>query len=423
MPPTETSPLGPPDTSPVSESRGTGQELEVRIIQTGERLLAGLSRAVDSVPDSRVGPQALARRLGLDKVLASRVLKTVRSGDPLAAIHRAPGPEPLRRVLRAMSKAGVDDAVIDEAVGAIEGFERLIRDDVGDRSSLDAIVSAWVPEARREFELRRKQSAFKAISQLNGTQAETLMASVFLHPTDDGTHLDVVWINGLFGLHRLRPGASVRFATRRLSHPEPGRAAFTLDGQQVESQADLMLDEFCSTPTPGLGIHRVGDSILYTLQDNGFGPRSATDLVFAEANRGEVKRYAKPGVRRKTFVFAENSTPSKVLQFDAFIHESLFEGSDPALRIYDTSFEGVADVNDPRRELDRLEMMESVESLGMGVSRCRSADVGRYGELLQTVCERLRWDGGRFRGYRCRIDYPLYGTQVAMAWDQPQASG
>lgn len=398
-----------------------GAELEVRIIQTGERLLAGLGRAVESVPDSRLGPQALAKRLGLDKVLASRLLKTVRSADPLAAIHRAPGPEPLRRVVRALVKAGVDPQVIADAVSAIEGFEQLIRDDVGDRSSLDAIVSAWVPEARKEFELRRKQSAFKAISQLKGTQADTLMASVFLHPTEGGQHLDVVWISGLFGLHRLRPGAGVKFATRRMATSKGGRAPRTLEGQRVESQSELMLAEFCSTPTPQLEVHEVGEEVRYTLRDNGFGPRSATDLVFAETNTGEVARYAKPGVNRKTFVFAEVSTPSQVLQFDAFIHEDLFPGADPSLRIYDTSFEGVADLNDPTRNLDQLDLMESVESLGAGVSRCRSADVSRYADLLKLVCDKLSWDGKSFRGYRCRIDYPIYGTQVAMAWDQPQA--
>jgi len=416
--------VGADDTeSPVLDlaPHASGGELEVRIIQTGERLLAGLSRAVESVPDSRLGPQALAKRLGLDKVLASRLLKTVRSGDPLAAIHRAPGPEPLRRVVRALLKAGVDAQLIAEAGSAIEEFEQLIRDDVGDRSSLDAIVSAWVPEARKEFELRRKQSAFKAVSQLKGTQADTLMASVFLHPTEDGRHLDVVWINGLFGLHRLRPSAGVKFATRRIAASKDGRAPSSLEGQRVESQAELMLPEFCSTPTPGLDVQRAGEAMVYTLRDNGFGPRSATDVVFAEANRGEVARYAKPGVNRKTFVFAEVSTPSQVLQFDAFIHEDLFAGADPALRIYDTSFEGVADPNDPSREIDRLDLMETIESLGTGVTRCRSADVSRYAELLRLVCDKLKWDGRTFRGYRCRIDYPIYGSQVAMAWDQPQA--
>ena len=400
-----------------------GSELEIRIIETGERLLAGLSRAVDSVPDSRVGPQALARRLGLDKVLASRVLKTVRSGDPLAAIHRSPGPEPLRRVVRAMTKAGVDVQVTDEASRAIERFERLISDDIGDRSSLDAILSSWVPEARKEFELRRKQSAFKALSQLKGTQADTLMASVFLAPSDDGTHLDIVWVNGLFGLHRVRPGAGVKFATRRMSKDEPGRAPRSLDGELVESHADLLLREFCGAAVPSLEVVRINDAILYTMRENGFGPLSATDVVFAEVNLREVARYAKPGVKRKSFVFAEVSSPSKALQFDVFVHESLFIGTEPGIRIYDTSFEGVADPNDPTRELDRLDMLESVESLGTGISRCRSADIGRYGELLQSVCARLGWDGTRFRGYRCRIDYPLYGSQVILTWDQTERPG
>ncbi|MCA9300355.1 MAG: hypothetical protein KDA28_14895, partial [Phycisphaerales bacterium] len=160
-------------------------------------------------------------------------------------------------------------------------------------------------------------------------------------------------------------------------------------------------------------------AVAYTVRDSGFGPRSATNVVFAEANRGEVARYARPGEHRKTFVFAEVSTPSKVLQFDAFIHEDLFHGSDPSLRLYDTTFEGVADINDPARDLDRLDMMETVEALGVGLSRCRSSDVGRYGEILHLVSERLGWKSDAFRGYRCRIDYPLYGAQVALAWDQP----
>lgn len=407
---------------PVSEEKVTvpGSSLEVRIIETGERLLAGLTRAIDSVPDSRVGPQALARRLGLDKVLASRVLKTVRSSDPLAAIHRAPGPEPLRRVVRAILKAGVDGDITAQANEAIEEFERLIRDDFGDRSSLDAVVSAWVPEARREFELRRKQAAFKALSQLKGTQAETLLATVFLHPAADNTHLDIVWISGILGLRRLRPGASVKFATRRVAQSDEGRAPCTLDGERVESEADLMLTRFCSTPAPRLNVHRIGDNVLYTLRDDGFGPRSAIDVVFAESNRGEIARYAKPGVHRKSFVFAEVSPPAKVLQFDAFVHKDLFQGSDPSLRIYDTSFEGIADINDPARELDRLDMMQTIEPLGIGLSSCRSSDFGAYSELLRTVCQKLGWASGDFRGYRCRVDYPLYGTQVAMAWDQLQ---
>jgi hypothetical protein len=41
--------------------------------------------------------------------------------------------------------------------------------------------------------------------------------------------------------------------------------------------------------------------------------------------------------------------------------------------------------------------------------------------LIRDVCRRLRWDEMAFRGYRCRVDYPIYGSQIAMAFKPPEA--
>ena len=85
--------------------------------------------------------------------------------------------------------------------------------------------------------------------------------------------------------------------------------------------------------------------------------------------------------------------------------------------------DGIADVNDPTRDIDRLELSESVQLLGRGLARCRTAEIPRYVEMLRRVCEALRWDGERFRAYRCRIEYPIYGSQVVMAFEAPQEPG
>jgi hypothetical protein len=29
----------------------------------------------------------------------------------------------------------------------------------------------------------------------------------------------------------------------------------------------------------------------------------------------------------------------------------------------------------------------------------------------------LGWDAAKFRGYRCRIEYPIYGSQVTMVFE------
>ena len=146
--------------------------LEARITEVGTELGASLNLVLDALAEGRRGPQVLARALGLDKVLTSRLLKAARSRDPMAVAYHAPGPEPLRRFVKAARKRDVEGAIAERAERAVADFETLIREDIGDRSALDAMISAWLPEAREVFELRRRQTAFKALSQLKGVSAE-----------------------------------------------------------------------------------------------------------------------------------------------------------------------------------------------------------------------------------------------------------
>lgn len=394
--------------------------LETEITRTGADLYRGLSRVLEAIPNAPRGPLNLARTVGVDKVLASRVLKAVRTSDPMSVVYLMPGPDPVRRLLRGAARKGVDEGVIREATAAVDRFADLIRNRVGDRSTLDTIVSAWVPEARREFELRRKQSMFKAMSQLKGAETRAIVATALVHPSRDSNRLDIVWVNALVGVRRLRPGAGVKLATRRMSPEAESRKPVTLDGHVIESYDAGLLPEFCSSPLPHLEVEQGGEATHYTLSDHGIDPRKGADLVFAEVNRSEMRRAVPRGSNRKGYLFAEVSLPSTRLQFDVMLHEDVYPGSDPRLLIYDTAIEGVADVNDPARDIDRLELQESIDHLGTGFAKARSKDLPRYPDLLNLVAERMSWDAGKFRVYRCSIEYPLYGTQVVMAFTPPE---
>lgn len=389
--------------------------LEAQIVDTGGALLRSIHAILDPFSQQAPGPQALARHLGVDKVLTSRVLKATRSGDPIGALHAMPGPEPLRRLVKAAQRHGASAEAVIEASAAIGSYETLIRDRLGDRSLLDAILSSWAPDARREFELRRKQAAFKALSQLKGAEARAIVATVVLSPAADPQRVDVAWINGLIGLQRVRPGAPVTLTTRRLADAPDGRRPTALDGGPIEAPGSLMLARFCTEPAPRMRARRVGEVVHYSLEDGAFGPGSSADFVFAEVNRAELPRYRAPDSQRRSYFFAESTPCARALQFDALIHEDLYPGSTPELTLYDTAFEGVADVNDPSRDVDRLDMLETIEPLGKGLSSIRSMDVPRYAELVSHVFGALKLDPSRFSAHRCRIDYPLYGAQVTMS--------
>ena len=376
--------VGTGSVAPASRPIPSADGLEQRITAIGRDLSGCLDRVLEEIPDGAAGPQALASTLGLDKVLASRVLKAARSRDPLAFVHRVPGPDPLRRLLRAARRAGASPETVRAAESAVARYERLIRQEVGDRSGLDAIISAWLPEARREFELRRKQAAFRALSQLKGAMAQTSLATVALHPAEDGEHIDILWIFGLLGLQRLRPGVNVKFATRRLAGDGSPRRPLTLDRLPLEDVADARLDQFCDAPPAAVGVEQVGEVVHYVLSGEGYGPRAAADLVMAEVNLAEIPRYVPVELGRKGNVFAEIGTPTKTLLFDVLVHESIYPGSEPSLLLYDTALDGVADVNDRSRDIDRLDLLlEQIQPLGRGAAALRLARIPRYVEMVR----------------------------------------
>ena len=390
--------------------------LEVRIHAAGKDLLDGFVRVLEQVPGGDSGPQRLAKELGVDKVLASRILKAVRAPDSMSVVHRVPGPEPMRRLLKASSKHGVNADDLIKANKAVDQFESLIRSEIGDRSALEAILSAWVPEARREFELRRKQAAFRAMSQLKGAQVDVYAETAILYPSECGEQIDIIWIKAVIGLHRLRPGVQVKFTSRRQVEHHEQRTTCTLAGEPIEGVSSTVLDTYSSLPTPELEIQKAGETIHYLLRDGSFGVSSSINLVTCDVNRAEIPRYMSKERNRKAWAASEISIPSRRGHFDMLVHQDLYNQSFPELRIYDTTINGQADVNDPGRDVDQFDLLESIENLGVGINRFGSSHVPNYRQMIDEVCTRLGYQTDALRGYRCITDYPIYGSQIAMVF-------
>jgi len=393
----------------------TAPPLKQKLVRAGASLYTTLKLLLDQIPEGTQGPQRLGVALGLDKVLAHRILKALREDRPLSVLHHAPGPDPLRRFVRAAKKSGAKPADVKEALLAIDHFQRILREDIGDRSQLDAILSAWMPSARSEFELRRKQSVFKARSQLLGISAGTNLATVILHPSANGETIDVVWLAGLYNLQRLRPGARTKLTTRRFIVDGKDRRPMTLNGERVEGLEGLRLDAFCAAQPAELEVRHVKENVQYLLAGDDFGKKATSDLLLAEVNFDELPRIPERG--RRPYVFAEIATPTKLLLFDVLVHRDLYPGATPELGTYDTAFDGVVDVNDPAREVDRLDTADRLEVTGRGIDMLPVPEVPKHGQLLAHVFQSLAWNPADFRSWRARIDYPLYGTQIAVSFD------
>jgi len=401
-----------PTTSSSLEPAPPGLEKEVR--RTSAALGRSFHALLASLPGLlEAGPQRQAELLGLDKVLTSRLGRALRERGPLAFLQYCPGPEPLRRVLQGAARLGAPAERLAAAEAAVADFQRLLRGTTGGRSGLDALLAGWVPAFREDYDARWRQAAFKALSQLKGVTAETNLATVLFHPSPGGERIDVVWILGLLGLRRLRPGAPVKFATRRMGG-EGDRRPRTLDGQPVEDLRGLRLDRYCSADPAPLVCQAGSDVVHYTLGPTGLGLEARTDLLLAEVNPAELPRHP-GGDGRRRHAFAEVGTPVRRLLFDFLLHRDLDPGVAPEVLVYDTVLEGVADLHDPARDLDRWDLQPPVEDPGPGLEALRTPEFPRYTELLEDAFRRLGWDPAAFRAWRCRLDHPPYGSQVVLA--------
>ena len=92
-----------PQTHLSANRESNAASLEERVVVVGRQLRETLTAVLEAIPGAPDRPQELAATLGIDKVLSSRFLKAARHRDPMAVAHLAPGPEPMRRLLRAAS--------------------------------------------------------------------------------------------------------------------------------------------------------------------------------------------------------------------------------------------------------------------------------------------------------------------------------
>ena len=402
-----------------------GCDVREQVEAVGVALAESCTELLDRLPGRQKGPQALADQLDITIVTASRLLKAVSLVDPIAVVEQIPGTVPLRRIVEACILKGAPKALAKRVSSAIDDFDTLIRTNAGHRSSLNAMLTDWLPQSRREFETRRRQSAYKAISELKGINCELDLASIILFPSEEEDMIDLLSIQGSFGLDRLRPSSMVHFGTLR--SPGTDQEAMekslvktvpmpiTLDGEPAtDGLHSVRLDQFCtSTPAP-MESKRFGRDIQYSLGQTGFGPDSSVDFVMAEVNRAEIGGRTLAGDPSLPYFFQVPATPAKAMLFDLLVHRDVYADGEPELLVYDTSVRGPARAGSPEREVDLIRGIEEIEVLGFCPSRLRFAGFPRYREMLDFAFGKLGLEAEDFRAYRVHITYPLHATQVCM---------
>ena len=397
-----------PDATPA-----TGEQLVVvgkMLASSGEGLLTGLRSPIRTSSD-------LIKAAGVNKDIASRFLSALGKRDPVAVVYYMPGVESLRRISRgAKSRAG-DAAAIKTFDHAISAFESFLQNDLGGRHALDAMASAWLPEARERFESASRQMAFRAAANLRGLECRALLNASLICPGADKERYDAVSVQGLIGMQRLRPAVSLTLATYDRRGDTAGRPNFTIDGRPISGEAlpHELLPQFGRGDPLDLRVARVGSSAAFQLVGTALGASAASDSFFGVYSPGLFRRWARFAGDNAAYMEVLE-VPTQRLVLDMLLHEDVWPGLEPELLLYDTCVRGTASTNDRARDVDRVDMLDTCRLIGRGVDCCRVAETPQYLDLLHWTCAQRGWDPGAFRVYRCDARYPVVGVQYTMAF-------
>ncbi len=314
------------------------------------------------------------------------------------------------------------ETTLNRVENAIGEFEALIADEGGDRSGLDAIIGAWLPSARERFDKLAKQTMYRGARQLKGVAAEIHFATSILHPSANPVWCDAASLFGFLGLCRIRPEAKLKLGVLRGTSNPTGRT-LTLNRKPVEDPHEILWHRFCSQPEVKLVVHHVpgSDDLVYDLEwRDAVGPNSARNIVMCDLVEAALRRYRKPDdPRPRTAICEFVIVPARTLVFDVLLHADVYPEWRPQVRIIETGARGMSDPNDPSRDSDVLPIVERVEFLGWGIERFWAQEIPDYIAMLREVCDTLGWDGQRFRGYRVRIDYPIFNSEVDLGVEVP----
>lgn len=372
-----------------------------------------LTAVIDSIPGGPHRPTALARKLGISRVTASKMLNALARPNPYEMLQDIPGPESLRAVTAVAPELGADAKLVREADEAIDRFARAIRQQFGTRAALNAAISPRSANLQARVEQSSRYEVFKGMRQIMGVEAETWLTSMIFAPSPaDPGAISVTTIHGALKMRRLRPDVPIYFTfgppkQHNTDSAEPPSSPFNLN-------------EFCTGVPAPMETEVAAGQLVHRLAHDKLGKEAVVDMLAASHNPRGAPRYASPE-RSKGGVSAFVDIPVKNMICDALIHADLFPGSTPELLVYNPGARGPANPNDPRRDIDLVGVPEEIELLGNNKYRFDLPEAPRYQDMVKKMCAQIGRDESEFRLFRLRMAYPVTAFQFVMAFKAPPA--
>ena len=389
-----------------------------KLTVASKQLCSALKAILKAIPLEWEQPIDLARQLELDPNLPRRIAQAVEQETALEALSLLPGEDGVEIFIDAIADM-LDGKLIDAAVEANTKVNELIRDEVGGRARLPALLAASIPSARTRVERSSKRSAYKANGQLLGCHADLQISTFVLNTLDkNGDNCDALTINGVNGFWhhgeavKVPFAASYSYAEDGVEQPDPGLE--TVKGEPIaESNYFGLIQEFSSTPLPEFSLIADTERKHLVLSPKQKMFTDTHDLLCGLVHRGAPIRESEEE-NIKFSLSITPAVPTKLVNFDVLLHKDAWQNVEPELGFFRVSSRGLvhADTFD-ERHIDQIHFEEYLEEFDAGVLPSIK-EMPDYREMVHNTLDQLGWNPRDYRLYRARIQFPMLFVQVVM---------
>jgi hypothetical protein len=394
-----------------------------QVLRAFRELRAATANLLDSVGADATQTRETARVLGLNRGLAWRITRVVRSPESPAVISDVPGRQSVRKFVDACRERGAPESSLRGALDAFDAYEKAVDSCSGDRRTLEMLVSNDERFTASSEVERGRRKLFEGACAVWGVQASMRFVTVFVFPSHaDRNMLDAGHVTGFVELRRLsaRPWPLSYEAV----HKKTGEAAIfekrPLDPTGSDEGELQLLKDFCDPPKPKIVVTQIGAFKRFELAAGPVGNEGLTTCVFGSYLSRLYPRYSPTPDTAGFMVLLQ--TPVERVMFDMFVHRDLNLRDLPRTQLLDRLTYPHGNVES---EFDRQELpiSEAPVPLPGGVSGALSVHLPWYGRMLSFVTERIGHSIDEFDGSRFEMVYPPISTTLSRRFDlfpQPQ---
>lgn len=387
-----------------------------------ERIVRPLTHVLRELIDSASDAPGRRARLTINPTLRSRITRSIDTDHVPSALFHLPGPSGLRRLVHATRKSGAAPDLVRQCQQRINAYEQFLRDENISRDALQAMVGDLAPEARPTVVRTNAQAVHKAMANLMGYSAETMLATLMLLPGEQPGRCHLAQIGGFIGLQQLRAGTwfmTSGYGKTSGTAPSPR----TIDGRPIGTdRTAAMLEPYCSRPLPSFRSRQLPNRMVHQLLEREVGLRSSSTFFFGEVIPDALPDPPEPASDDgppRCMLSSVIATPAKRMHFDVLVHADVWSDVGVTLDTFRIVPHGPVDeASLDDRACERIDLGARLVQFDVNEGGLSATHVPRYREMILDATEHLGVSPDDLRGYRCEVVYPLYGAQFAMRFER-----